>query len=100
MTIAAETITAPVRIDRPDSDDVPDAMAFLRANAAALAPPGGNAQAVAMHGWSVAHGLAMLMLDGQIPADDSTIDAVVDGELGAHTVERPAARKPRRRGKA
>ena len=24
MTIAAETITAPVRIDRPDSDDVPE----------------------------------------------------------------------------
>jgi len=77
----------------PDSDDVPDAMAFLRANAAALAPPGGNALAVALHGWSVAHGLAMLMLDGQIPADESTIDAVVNGELGTHTVEKPVARR-------
>jgi hypothetical protein len=35
----------------------------------------------------------MLMLDGQIPADESTIDAVVNGELGSHTVEKPVARK-------
>jgi hypothetical protein len=72
-------------------------MAFLRANAAALAPPGGNAQALALHGWSVAHGLAMLMLDGQIPVDESTIDAVVNGELGMHTLVKPAPRSRRKR---
>jgi AcrR family transcriptional regulator len=77
----------------PDSDDVPDAMAFLRANAAALAPPGGDPRAVALHGWSVAHGLAMLMIDGQIPADESTIDAVVNGELGSHSMEKPGSSK-------
>ena len=77
----------------PDSGDVPDAMAFLRANAAALAPPGADPRAVALHGWSVAHGLAMLMLDGQIPADESTIDAVVNGELGSHSMEKPGSSK-------
>jgi AcrR family transcriptional regulator len=81
----------------PDSDDVPDAMAFLRANAAALAPPGGNAQALALHGWSVAHGLAMLMIDGQVPAAESTIDAVVSGELGMQTSGKPAPRSKRKR---
>ncbi len=68
----------------PDGDDVPDAMTFLRANAAELTPPGGDQRSVALHGWSVAHGLAMLMLDGQIPIDESTIDAVVNGELRSH----------------
>ena len=60
-----------------ESEEVPDAMAFLRANATALAPPGMDARAVALGAWSVAHGLAMLMLDGQIPADEAIIDAVI-----------------------
>ena len=82
-----------------DSDDVPDAMALLRANAAALAPTGADPQALALHGWSVAHGLAMLMLDGQIPADESTIDAVVNGELGrgSNAPGKPAGRRGRKR---
>ncbi|WP_439817308.1 TetR/AcrR family transcriptional regulator [Zavarzinia sp. CC-PAN008] len=29
--------------------------------------------------WSVVHGLAMLMLDGQLPPDDALIDRVIDG---------------------
>ena len=77
----------------PDGDDGPDAMAFLRANAVALAQPGRDPRAIALHGWSVAHGLAMLMLDGQVPVDESTIDAVVDGELGLRTPAKPAARE-------
>jgi hypothetical protein len=28
--------------------------------------------------WSLVHGLAMLMLDGQVPAEPALIDAVVD----------------------
>ena len=28
--------------------------------------------------WSVVHGLAMLMLDQQLPADDALIDRVID----------------------
>ena len=61
-----------------------DAMAFLRANAAALAEGvGGDAQVVALQAWAIAHGLAMLMLDGQVPVDDSLIDRVVDaGVIG------------------
>jgi AcrR family transcriptional regulator len=39
---------------------------------------GSNAAALALQAWSVAHGLAMLMLDGRITADDATIDAVID----------------------
>lgn len=31
--------------------------------------------------WSLVHGLAMLMLDGQVPADVALIDAVVDASL-------------------
>ena len=71
-----------------------EAFAFLRANATALAKAvGGDAQIVALQAWAIAHGLAMLMLDGQIPADESTIDAVVTGELGGHCAEKPVARQ-------
>jgi len=31
--------------------------------------------------WSLVHGLAMLMLDGQVPAEPSLIDAVVDASV-------------------
>ncbi len=62
-------------LTRPDSD-VPDAMAFLRANAAALAAPGTAGTTVALHAWSLAHGLAMLMLDNQVPADDDLIETM------------------------
>ncbi len=31
--------------------------------------------------WSLVHGLAMLMLDGQVPADRRLIDAVVDARV-------------------
>ncbi len=56
-----------------------DAMAFLRANAALLAEgKGGDAQVIALRAWAVAHGLAMLMLDGQAPIDDALIDRVID----------------------
>lgn len=56
------------------------AMAFLKENArAAAATHGGDAEVIAIHAWSCAHGLAMLMLDRQIPADDAIIDRVVGG---------------------
>ena len=60
--------------------DIPAPVALLRANAAALAPPGADEaaiKAVALQAWAVAHGLAMLMLDGQVPADDVLIDAAI-----------------------
>lgn len=56
------------------------AMAFLRENArAAAAEHGGDPDVIAIHAWSCAHGLAMLMLDRQIPADDAIIDRGVGG---------------------
>lgn len=55
-----------------------DAMTFLLANAAALAPPGADARVFALQAWSIAHGLAMLMLDGAVPVDEALIEGVVD----------------------
>jgi AcrR family transcriptional regulator len=57
-----------------------EAMAFLRANAAAsVGRDGGSREATvrAVNAWALVHGLAMLMLDGQIPADQGLIDAVI-----------------------
>ncbi len=37
------------------------------------------ARRYALQAWALVHGLAMLMLDGQIPADEALIDQVIDG---------------------
>lgn len=60
-----------------DRDHPPEAMRFLRANAAAVAPPGADPEVLALSAWSLAHGLAMLMLDGQVEPDPRTVEAVV-----------------------
>lgn len=61
---------------------VPDsAMRFLMENAARLAPPGMEPRIFALQSWSVAHGLAMLIIDGQLKIDDSAIDAVIDAHV-------------------
>ena len=39
---------------------------------------GDNAPALALQAWSVAHGLAMLMLDGRVKPNEAIIDAVID----------------------
>lgn len=42
---------------------------------------GGNkaeARRFALQAWALVHGLAMLMLDGQLPADEALIDQVID----------------------
>lgn len=39
---------------------------------------GGDAERLTLQAWAVAHGLAMLMLDGRLPLDDSLIDRVLD----------------------
>jgi len=31
-----------------------------------------------MRAWALVHGLAMLMLDGHVPTDDTLIDSVID----------------------
>ncbi|MBN8839343.1 MAG: TetR/AcrR family transcriptional regulator [Sphingomonadales bacterium] len=55
-----------------------EAMTMLKAGAAALAAPGTDARVFALRSWALAHGLAMLMLDGQVQVDDATIDRVID----------------------
>jgi AcrR family transcriptional regulator len=66
--------------------DVPvDAMRFLMENAAKYAPAGVEPRIFALQSWSIAHGLAMLILDGQLHVDDATIDAVIDAD---HSVPR------------
>lgn len=47
----------------------------------AAATTGGNAEEtrrLMVQAWAVVHGLAMLMLDGQLPPDDALIDKVID----------------------
>ncbi|MDB5676145.1 MAG: TetR/AcrR family transcriptional regulator [Sphingomonas bacterium] len=63
--------------------DPDDAMAMLQASAAALAPAGMDPRIFALQSWSIAHGLAMLILDRQLHVDDATIDAVIDGHMVA-----------------
>jgi hypothetical protein len=51
---------------------------LLQANAAAqAAKDGGETGVRTLQAWALVHGLAMLMLDGQIEPDDSLIDRVV-----------------------
>jgi AcrR family transcriptional regulator len=64
-----------------DPAETDDAMAMLQANAAALAPPGMDPRIFALQSWSIAHGLAMLILDHQLHVDDTTIDAVIEGHM-------------------
>ena len=51
---------------------------MLQDYAAALAPDPAEAQRMIVQAWALVHGLAMLMLDGQLPADDSLIDRIID----------------------
>ena len=64
------------------ADDNP-ATQLLRANAEALGGGGDLAtRAFMARGWAMAHGLAMLILDGRLPADDALIDAVMPDAKG------------------
>jgi len=56
-----------------------EAMNFLLANIAAQTggdPESRETRTAAVEAWALVHGLAMLMLDGQIPADEALIDAI------------------------
>ena len=53
-----------------------EAWQLLRAYAESFA--GADARRLQLQAWAVAHGLAMLMLDGLIPADDKLIKSVID----------------------
>lgn len=73
-------------VELADSPD--NAMRFLMENAAKLAPPGMEPRIFALQSWSVAHGLAMLIIDGQLHVDDKTVDAVIDAHMMALSEER------------
>lgn len=55
-------------------------LGLLRRNIAALAAPGTSEEikrADFVRSWAIVHGLALLMLDGQVPQDEALIDLVV-----------------------
>ena len=55
-------------------------LGLLRRNIAALAAPGTSEEiqrADFVRSWAIVHGLAMLMLDGQVPHEEKLIDLVV-----------------------
>lgn len=63
----------------PDETLVSSAMRDLRHNIAEQLPPGATdsqRRIAAIHAWSLVHGMAMLMLDGQIPVDESLIASI------------------------
>lgn len=53
-----------------------EASLMLRGYAAQFG--GADAERLTLQAWAVAHGLAMLMLDGRLPHDDALIDRVLD----------------------
>tara|TARA_B100000519_G_scaffold183632_1_gene177422 strand:+ start:72 stop:668 length:597 start_codon:yes stop_codon:yes gene_type:complete len=59
-------------------EPVDEARALLIANTRALASNPERAETLALQAWSIAHGIAMLMLDGRIPVDDALIDRLLD----------------------
>ena len=66
----------------------PESMRLLQRAAAMLAPPGSDSALFALRAWSLVHGLAMLLLDGQVTLDDAEIDAAVN----AHALVDPGPR--------
>jgi AcrR family transcriptional regulator len=63
---------------KPGKAPESEAHDLLQANAAKQAArDGGETGIRAVQAWALVHGLAMLMLDGQIPADDALIDKAI-----------------------
>jgi AcrR family transcriptional regulator len=66
-----------------DDDHQSSAMRLLRGGIAELAGEGagdGEQRIRAIRSWAAVHGLALLMLDGQLPADDALIDAAIQSD--------------------
>jgi AcrR family transcriptional regulator len=84
MIMSNLAVNAGAAIDQTAAapDAVSAAMRQLRSGIAALAGPDASAEDVriiAARAWAQVHGLALLILDGQLPADDALIAAVVRG---------------------
>ena len=67
----------------PQSD--PAAAMLLKNAVETIGGDEAAARRVALRSWAQVHGLAMLMLDGQIPADEALIDQIIDGSPNART---------------
>ena len=52
--------------------------AILEEATSALAGSGPAADRLATQAWAIAHGVAMLMLDNRLPADDALIERLID----------------------
>lgn len=63
-------------VERPGETDA--AAALLMANTRAQSGSPAQAERLALQAWAIAHGVAMLMLDGRIPADPALIDRLID----------------------
>lgn len=66
---------------RQTHEEMAEAFRLLNENAAYLAPPGAGPEAVrviALHAWAKVHGLAVLILDGQIGRDDALIRGIIE----------------------
>ncbi|TPW26450.1 TetR/AcrR family transcriptional regulator [Pararhizobium mangrovi] len=62
------------------ADEPTEAARMLRENAARRLPDGasaGHVEAEALRAWALVHGIAMLMLDGQIAADPDLVEALI-----------------------
>jgi AcrR family transcriptional regulator len=72
--------TSPVIARYRQNNPAPDeAMNFLLANAAASVGAdreSAEARGAAIQAWALVHGMAMLMLDGQLPVSDQIIDSI------------------------
>ena len=55
-----------------------EAAKLLRSFAQGFTGSEAGAQRLMVQAWAVVHGLAMLMLDGQLPRDEALIDQVID----------------------
>jgi AcrR family transcriptional regulator len=64
--------------------ELPGPMQLLRGHVTSLAGPEASdatRKLIAIRAWALVHGLAVLALDGMIPADNALIEAVISGSL-------------------
>uniref|UniRef100_UPI0019157CD9 TetR-like C-terminal domain-containing protein n=1 Tax=Cellulomonas citrea TaxID=1909423 RepID=UPI0019157CD9 len=62
-------------VDHSDEED--PAHALLTQYSQSLAAHPERAESLALQAWAIVHGIAMLMLDGRIPADDALLDRLL-----------------------
>lgn len=61
---------------------LPDALTFLRENAAAVAvETGTDSRVEAIRAWSLVHGLALLLLDQQVELEDGLVEQIIASKL-------------------